>query len=473
MKTPLIKKSTFVLVCVILILCSSVLSIIFPNRTWGIVSTAFTFILVCSCYFADKVAKLFGYFFAQKDICPYYLQTDCPYCSNKQCPYDTSFCQNGENKKRRGRCSFWVILLFVLSVLLSVFSVLIESNVFQEQRFDWEIWLKICSPIANSVIAAILCAYIMDIPSRMTEYQDYFTRLLSSPDYLKVMDEDDLIDLRRKVLWQLHIKDVPRMPKGLIKLDERILDMLKNPYFKTYNQIIQVKDIAESPGSLKKIVTVEYLAHNPYPNDHAVKMDVGLANSVKFVADINEETAKKLFIIKKFTVTVGDQDTPINLLPQVDVLIHKKSEEGLLYNGVIEIGKKQNHGSDNTLDISQPTSNDNEVIYRVTEGEDISKLWLEFRDKIKVRLEYEVTIPEDDNIYTKRLRYPVKYFHLDYSIDSNLHYKLVGQLIGTLLDQQDVSHENLNNDCRIHIRTNNWLLPKNGAIIVHCKQRDK
>lgn len=48
-------------------------------------------------------------------------------------------------------------------------------------------------------------------------------------------------------------------------------------------------------------------------------------------------------------------------------------------------------------------------------------------------------------------------------------YTVVGQMMGTLIDQQDVSTNLSSDHKRITMRTHDWLLPKNGAVVVHCK----
>ena len=86
-------------------------------------------------------------------------------------------------------------------------------------------------------------------------------------------------------------------------------------------------------------------------------------------------------------------------------------------------------------------------------------------------MQYEIKVPVDDICYTKRLRYPVKYFHLDYILNEQIkNFRLTGQLLGTLIDQNDIYIEISDDKKHVCMRTHNWLLPKNGAFIVHCKE---
>ncbi len=407
----------------------------------------------------------------RKKICPYYVHTDCPYDTRiEQCGFDTSYCMHDRNQNNSSHHIIPIIILLIFSIMCSVFQVLIETGVFCGNRtpVDINVVLKMLSPIANSIIAAVVCAIVMDIPARMREYQKYFIGLLSSFDYLKSLSEDDLSQLRKRVTTQLHAKDVPNMPKGLIDLDGKILDMLKKPYFKSYNQVVSVDK--GNPGFLKKKVKVEYVAHNPYSKEHPINMDLGFASSLKYNNDIGEKQTKSVFQITKFLITFDDNNEPVDFRSYIQVQYAAREYKGLQYNGVIQIASKKNG---EFIDLSDIKNENNkmeqiDIPYNVFDGKE-KPFNVRFCDKIHVSYEYELQVPEDDISSTKRLRYPVKYFHQDYSINRDLKYKLVGQLIGTLIDQDSVSIDNLDDGHRICIRTRNWLLPKNGTMIVHSK----
>lgn len=473
MKTPYIQKAGLIKILVCAILVSSVIEIFYSHYVVGILSTFFTLSLIFVFYGSNRMARLFRVVFVKKSVCPYYIQSECPYGTIDQCPYDTTLCHNFKQKKATRWTSLVVIILLVLSILCSILAVLLDVNgdslsTLLVSQLTFKTWVKILSPIANSIIAAILCAFVMDIPSRMMEYQEYFIRLLSSSDYLKVMDEDDLMKLRKKVTLQLHIKDVPRMPKGLIKLDEEILDMLKKPYFKRYKQTTYVEKDNKA-DMLKKTVDIEYVAHNPYSNEHPVKMDIGMANSLQFGDDVTIERAKELFQLKKFDLYVDADEIPINLLGHIKVLVVDQKEEGLAYNGRVQLGVLGDNADNELGEVANlKNAGTHELDYKMCDSIK-NALKITFNDKIRVKLQFQVVVPESDVCYTKRLRYPVKYFHLDYTLDQALNYTLEGQLLGTLIDQPDVMTEIHNSRKRICMQTNNWLLPKNGAIIVHCK----
>ena len=164
--------------------------------------------------------------------------------------------------------------------------------------------------------------------------------------------------------------------------------------------------------------------------------------------------------------------------------------EGLIYNGIVsirpidEVSNKENPFSPSFIkqkekeqsnkpkakDAENGKSADVQHNYKPIEKTAQVGLWASFCKKIQVKLEFDIAVPKVDVSYTKRLRYPVKLFNLDYSLGKDVDgYTVVGQMMGTLIDQQDVSTNLSSDHKRITMRTHDWLLPKNGAVVVHCK----
>lgn len=432
------------------------------------------------CFLNDK--------FIEKDNCPYYSKEQCPYGSISDCPYNISGCYAFSKSQKSQKKSYWLFSFVVIAILIIVISVLYEEsdpnvNFLIWDKFNAKSILNVLQTISVSFIGAVCVAYLFDIPGRMAEYQNYFINLLSSSDYLKKMEEKDLLELRSRITWLLHIKDVPNMPKGLINLDKKICKMLKEPYFKEYTQIVNLTKKDSDKGIIHKKISVEYIAFNPYNDQHPVVMDIGLANSVKFVDGINTEEAKKLFKLTEFTIYIDSDGKKYDLMSHIEIKVAEENEAGLLYNGKILLAPRENESNKDTPLSTFSLNNDEKNRKKEENTTDISYnkiavssqagLFVKFADKIKVKLQYEIDVPEDDVCLTKRLRYPVKYFHLDYNLGDGFDgYVLVGQLIGTLIDQQNVTVETFENDRHLCLKTHSWLLPKNGAVIVHCKTNE-
>lgn len=437
--------------------------------------------------FWDKILNWLNDRYKIKAECPYYTKEKCPYGDIEQCKYNTANCYafNKQRKKTKKPYWLWIITLFCVGIILI-------SAFFEGDNIEWKIinvttLIKVLQPLCISCLAALIMAFLFDLPERMKEYQNYFISLLSSSDYLKMMNEEDLLQLRKRVTWQLHVKDVPNMPKGLISLDQEVCEMLKRPYYKEYTQIISVsKD--NNTGNFRKKISIEYTAFNPYSVEEPVVMDIGFANSLKFNNDVSIEEAKKLFKLEEFSIFIDKDNNKFDLIQFISIKIAKEKETGLLYNGKILFSPRNEISNrDEPLNIYtlkkivnssyQPSTGDvkdKNVNYELLETESSNVgLFVKFSDKIKVKMQYIVEVPNEDVCMTKRLRYPVKYLHIDYGLLENMKdYHLKGQIIGTQMDQNNITVESYGEQKHLCLKTHNWLLPKNGAVIVICKNSD-
>lgn len=412
-----------------------------------------------------------------KSPCPYYTAEQCPHGDKRECQYDTAVCHLSQSKPKNGRGITLTIGLLLCMIISILAELVIEKQgllSFIDQNYDIKTILKILQPISNSFIAAVVVYFLIDIPGRLREYQDFFVDLLSSEKHLKLMGEKRLTKLRKAVTLQLHVKDFPNMPRGLIDIDERFCEMLKHPYFKTYSQTTTVSSINGNNNMLKKKIRVEYTAFNPHGTDKPIRFDIGIANSLSFNQNPTPEEAKTLYQLKSFYISFENEEKMYDLLSRLRIGVIKESKDGFLYNGRIVLMPKDSFSNEREPwekeKMDANNLNSQEITYEMLNDSSQAGLFVTFRDIIRVKFEYEVNVPKDDICYTKRLRYPVKYFTLDYSIGANVEdMTVVGQILGTLIDQPDISIEISDDKKRIILKTQNWLLPKNGAVVVHCK----
>lgn len=430
-----------------------------------------------------------------REKCPYFKKEDCPYGDISECKYDTSNCYAFSEVKHISKYSITIVLLLIISLIATIsceFENEIASFFYITNSHVLNISLRIIQPIANSIIAAIFMSWLIDIPGRMREYKKYFVDLLTSEDYLKIMEESQLTKLRSRVTWFMHVKDYPKMPEGLIDIDEKICKMLKKPYYANYSQSMVIsekedpnmfQDEKQDDNKLKekkkvfaKEVSVVYTAMNPYGKDKPIKMNIGVGNNLLFPNNVSREIVRKMFQIKKFSIIIGEDKQECNLIPYIGLGYIEERIDGLKYNGkVMVMPKKFEENEENPLTIEQllvekeQLVNDYDIPCEPIKNRKKNKLFLSFTGKIQVQLKYTVIIPQNDHTFTKRLNYPARTFHLDYCLDESVKdLSVEGQIIGTIVDQEDIITELTNNDKRICLRTQNWLLEKNGAVIVHC-----
>lgn len=292
--------------------------------------------------------------------------------------------------------------------------------------------------------------------------------------------------------------------------DEEKIGIVSKPKVGVFADDQKKEKVVDFSEFFFKSHKTEYVAINPMHTNTPILMDIGQNSCVKFQSTEYLEEAKSIFKIKKFSIIFDDDKRAYDLTPYVSVAVSTEKMEGLIYNGIVSIRPKDienNHekpfslaffksqetktsGNDEieenkkstsseSPDSQTPEEKDTIETENLTDYVPIRKasnvgLWVTFHKKIQVKLEFDIAVPKIDVSYTKRLRYPVRLFTLDYSLNTDVEgYTVVGQMIGTLIDQPDVSTDLSLDEKRVTMRTHNWLLPKNGAVVVHCKNEDK
>ena len=280
------------------------------------------------------------------------------------------------------------------------------------------------------------------------------------------------------------------MPKGLIKFDELVCEMLRSPFYKDYTQITTVNDIPDR-GLWEKKVHVSSLAFNPYKNDKPVCMDIGFNHSIVVAPPKDGDwenlgsEIREYFTIDNFSVMFGDNVTEkYDLKEYIKVIYRDAEREGSDYNCLIYVlldlerlpvlcleSLKYNRCA-GKKDKGNNKKEEMKTEYRPNVEKD--NLIIQFLDKIQITLDYTLKVPRKDITYTKSLRYPVQHFSLDYSLGKGMDgYRLTGQLMSSMLEYPNTSVNLSNEGKSISLRTSSWLLPKNGAIIVHQKNEEK
>jgi hypothetical protein len=434
-------------------------------------------ILLSVLFFIANINWLsfFSYIVNKKRLleCPFVVKNACPYTDNKSCSYDKINCLRGnseENKKSLFRKSIFLYIVFFASAVVLIVSNIKETNgnlfnpIF---LLNWKNIAPILNAFSIAFLSSIFLAFLIDIPGRIKEYKSFFIELLSSPDYLKFLEEKKLRILRKKITLQLHEKNVPNMPRGLIRLDESICEMLSLPYYKEYRQNTVICDGIDE-NYYEKHHSIEYVVFNSYDSNHPVVFDLGFANRCMLVKSASEnilERIEKTFTIKKFSIIVDDLENPIDLLNHMDICYKEVNDDELKYTVKITLaGKKHGKTREDPLVFLANDSKVNNSRFGYV-ADDGSGLFIKFTNRITVKFEYEINVSKADLVLTKRLRYPVKYFQLECT--SNVPtVSLRGQLIGTLIEQSKITTTLSDDKKRLFLQTHDWLLPRNGAVVV-------
>lgn len=380
--------------------------------------------------------------------CPAESREQCKFGLEDECNYDKKDCflkKEREHKKKRDKTRLKVIIFIAIGIILFLSSSILENLKGIQNEAVTDLIIKnlvtILSGVSISIIAGAILTFIIDIPSKLKEYETSFLNALSSNNYLKSLDEAKLIQLRKDTTEQLHAKNAPFMATGLIDIDQRICDLLKQPYYTRYRQSVICSDIANDSDYVYKEHMVDYCLKNPYGKNKEAVEYIGFSNLIlKKNGDVNDFISHL-----KIEYKIDDND-------KLEFAHNSYKIESTSLNNKVEFydTKLMLCGISND---SQPESRGIKVCFKKT---------------LEVHMEYRIKVPKDDICFSKRMRHPVKNFRLDYSY-TNSQIKLFGQIFGTELKQSDISIKYLADNI-ISLETFDWLLPDNGAIVVMTKK---
>lgn len=392
----------------------------------------------------------------------------CPYFDKEECHIDP------KNKRHKSSCKYskdsclfekepeevpsWLqknypfLIGGLVGLILLILSIWVICN---------SGWVTIVQGLGTAVLASSILGGLIDTPGKLKDYENSLTSALTSFNYLKRLGEAELTDLRGKTTHLLHKKDVPNMPRGLIKLDEQICKQLKLPYYKWYRQFVKCSFTTGDRKFIEKHHVIKYMILNPYPKNQPKAVDIGFNTHIitNDISKINDDFKLSVFKViidgnKEYDLLKLSNDIGIAAVPLPTNSPHNYNYKVFFYQN-----------EKDPIDLKNKTPTDESIKINCDRDEASDFIKLLFCDNLYAEIQYTIKVPVDDNFYVKLLRYPVKYFRLDYDFDDE-KVILNGQLIGTLIDQSKISTDISNNSRHISIETFDYLLPKNGAVIV-------
>lgn len=371
--------------------------------------------------------------------CGYNTSSECPYNSEKDCKFSKEHCHLVEERKRgrKKACSiFNPVTIIIISLLFYALITILKEDKVIPFKYDNYVY-TIISGITISFITGALLAIIIDIPSRLKDYEKSFINAIASNGYLKSLDEGRLTKLRNDITEQLHKVSAPNMAKGLIDVDQRICELLRKPYYSRYRQSI-ICEPSEIDDFVEKKHVIEYKLINPYSVNRVATEYISIKNIV-FVKEGEDEKDS----IKDLKITcIKDNNESIDFTNRVKLETKSLIDKDEFYNTEIYIETTEQKDND------------------------LRGIRIDFNDNIEIHIEYKIKVHKDDICFTKRLRRPVKNFRLDYIYNDN-DRKVFGQIIGTEIKQSDINIKYTSKNS-ISLETFDWLLPDNGVFVVVC-----
>lgn len=361
---------------------------------------------------------------------------DCPHSIPDTCNLNKDNCilafeLKNRRQKRNANQTLWIIGLIALVVYILV--LILPEILFPTTNLSSLV--EILKGVCLSIFAGSVLAICIDIPTRLQEYEKSFISALSSNSYIKSLDDFQLSKLRKNVTEQLHKTKVPNMAKDLIDFDQRILDLLRKPYYTHYRHSV-ICSLSKDKSSFIKEHTIEYELINPYGKAHKTVENIRLRNLV--LIEDKEDPVSNVGLICQ----IDDDDVKRDFSDRIGFDIRPGSNE--FYSVQVSIYDKNGDKS-------------------------VEGIRVEFSDRLRVKLTYTIRVNKSDPCFTKRLKYPTKNFRLDYNCDDP-SITLFGQILGTQINQSDISINYNDKKSFVSLETFDWLLPSNGAIVVMLKK---
>lgn len=386
-----------------------------------------------------KIKKMFPHKKKAKLMqCEFRSEKDCPYVSTKQCKYDKTNChlinRKKKNKVRNFTSISYMIVVALVGLIMYILAVIAASEssfVFKHSYYVY----YIIKGFALSLLTGAILAIVIDLPTRLKDYEMSIVNAITSNNYLKSLDEDRLTKLRKDITNQLHKAEAPAMADGLIEIDQRVCKYLQEAYYSRYRHSVVCK-FNEEENCINKEHSIEYKLINPYGENRSITEYIKFTNYILDKKGTDDGSIVGLTILCRIDDGV-ERDFSKKFKFDYEKVEHQ------FYNKKITI-------------VEDTTEERREKGIRV-----------EFKKHIEVKLRYNINVDIKDPCFTKRVQHPAKNFRLDYAC-ADEDVKLFGQIFGTGIKQSDVSVKYLRNS--ISLETFDWLLPNNGAMVVMLKK---
>lgn len=367
--------------------------------------------------------------------CNFTNLSECPYASVDECKFNKKNCFRKKKAPIFTITTLKILVVILIGLLIALVSIYLDAKV----KFTGShLVFGALSSIAVSLIAGAVLAWMIDIPSKLKECENSIVNALVSNNYLKSLDEERLTQLRKDVTEQLHKVNVPCMARGLIDIDQKICNLLKQPYYTRYRQTVVCKKDEEN-GVIVKHHTIDYKLINPYSVNSKATEYISIAN---LVLSNGKDNMKDKAITDVRIRCIIDDGQAQNLSSEIEFDSSSVDSRETFYDTKVElVAKKDSYKGDK------------------------KGLKIEFDKSLEVKMSYDIVVDKDDISFTKRLRHPAKNFRLDYTFETTSPIKIFGQLFGTELKQSDfLIRYPLPNS--VSLESFEWLLPDNGAIVV-------
>lgn len=351
------------------------------------------------------------------------------------------------------------VLWGVIIILLCIIGIILLTIYLEEKSLLREILI----PILTAVIAGFLVSFVIDIKKQVVGIQELILESFTGNKFLEHLDEGQIFQLRKDALTHLAKLNYPGLQEELVEKDKDIFNALTNPYYEFFretnlyhiNKLFKWSNDNPEPALFKN-VDVQYTVKTPHSENITTDVDLSISKSILLPqgSSINAQSIEQIWKIKQFSIIIDEgeetfitEDLNYQFKDLSDIDDYYNRTIRTYYDGKHRDGIKGQKGSQQGIFVT-------------------------FRKSVKVHINYDLYLPVEDNHYTIRLKYPTKSFAISCICNDDPNIKFYGELLGTFMDSSELKITHPSNNI-LTIEASNWLLPKNGVVIMLCEKAKK
>lgn len=281
----------------------------------------------------------------------------------------------------------------------------------------------------------------LQLPSLFDRFKSQLLELLTSDKYLSTLPPEKLLSYRSDTLKSYYQQKVSSVDESLLKLDERLCELLVSPYFEMYREYNELRKNAIDGNSFyEKTVTTVFELINPAKDqfDALKTLDFGLFFSS--IEGVEDQEIRQILSIK-ISKDQGKFEYLTNSISVKTEKVHPKRA------GKYDIVTK--------LDIS-----------------DLDREKFKFSDNFKIEYVEKRVLPIHDKTYSFRIGRPTKSFIMNFTCNDP-EFDIIGNCFGTLMgpNRNDILTTRDSNS--LSIETREWLLSGNGFFLAIIPKFDE
>ena len=320
-----------------------------------------------------------------------------------------------KTKKLEINVKLVIWLLILAGVVLLLLSFKIDNP-------EQSIYYKLLSALGQTFIGSAVVSYFLSFTEIRNFFFDIIKEIMIEHHFHDVFKTEQLENMHNSCHQTLHFQDVDKNEKDWQQISQRCIESFRMPYHQFWREDVEC---SLQKDKIKKIINLHYELCNPRKG---VVVSAMIARD--YFLDIPNGEDPNNYIRIDFMTIIAD-DKKYELKPDI----------------VFKDAKGHNYNTKATI-----------------KSDDIDLYKIQFRDKVEVILRLFTLVSQNDRLYTNRLKYPAKQFHLGFTCrDENvkMHPNFFGSFVKRNEFELYIGDGHVYVDCK-----NKHILPGSGACVV-------